>query len=253
MSKQLIETGFNSIEDQLDSVDWKAIKLFSTAGNAKLDKTTREDLLVAGLSLAPANESGYELCPGSSPGCRKACLMFQGRGKFQNVRKARIRKARLFVEQRKQFLAKMNSELDALERKAKREDLTIFVRPNVLQDIAWELQNPEMFQRTRLRFYDYTARAERFQRYLEGRFPFNYDLIFSRKENNEKTCLEFLKAGGNVNVVWRYRKDIPETWHGYPVALDQDDTDLWWLGNVSTVGGAFAKGSAKQDTTGFVL
>ena len=41
MSKKLIETGFNSIDDQLDSVDWKAIKLFSTAGNAKLDKTTR--------------------------------------------------------------------------------------------------------------------------------------------------------------------------------------------------------------------
>ena len=83
MSKQLIETGFNTIEDQLDSVDWKAIKLFSTAGNAKLDKTTREDLLVAGLSLAPADESGYNLCPGSSEGCRNACLCFKVEESFR--------------------------------------------------------------------------------------------------------------------------------------------------------------------------
>jgi len=252
MSRQLIETGFNAIENQLDSVDWKTIKLFSTAGNAKLDKTVTDEILVAGLSLAPADESGYNLCPGSSEGCREACLMFQGRGKFQNVRKARIRKARLFIEQRKQFLAKMNSELDALEKKQKKQKKTIFVRPNVLQDIAWELQNPEMFKR-KLRFYDYTARPERFQRYLEGRFPANYDLIFSRKENNEELCKLFLEQGGNVNIVWRYRKDIPESFWGYDVALDQDDTDLWWLGKVSTIGGAFAKGSAKLDKTGFVL
>ena len=227
-------------------------KLLAESGNTKLDKTRSEKILIAGLSLAPAKESGKELCPSRSEGCTSVCLFDQGRGKFSNVRQARIRKAQLFLENRRLFLSTLESELDAIERKAKKQDKTPFVRLNVLSDVAWELVAPSLFKR-KIRFYDYTKRYERMDRYLTGKFPCNYDLIFSRSEKNEGSCLDVLSSGGVINAVWRTRESIPDTWHGYKVIKEQDDTDIWWLGKVSQVGGAFAKGSAKQDTTGFVL
>jgi len=74
------------------------IKLLAETGNTKLDKTRTDQILIAGLSLAPAMESGTELCPSRSEGCTSVCLFDQGRGKFSNVRQARIKKAQLFLE-----------------------------------------------------------------------------------------------------------------------------------------------------------
>jgi len=228
------------------------IKLLAETGNTKLDKTRTDQILIAGLSLAPAMESGTELCPSRSEGCTSVCLFDQGRGKFSNVRQARIKKAQLFLENRRLFLSTLESELDAIERKAEKQGKIPFVRLNVLSDVAWELVAPSLFKR-KVRFYDYTKRFDRMDRYLTGKFPWNYDLIFSRSEENESFCLDVLSSGGVVNVVWRTRESIPDTWFGYHVIKEQDDTDVWWLGKVSQVGGAFAKGSAKLDQTGFVL
>ena len=80
------------------------IKLLAETGNTKLDKTRTDQILIAGLSLAPAMESGTELCPSRSKGCTSVCLFDQGRGKFSNVRQARIKKAQLFLENRRLFL-----------------------------------------------------------------------------------------------------------------------------------------------------
>ena len=49
-------------------------------GNIKLRKrgTIAEEWFITGLSLAPAKISGYNMCAGSSPECRKFCLFGTG-------------------------------------------------------------------------------------------------------------------------------------------------------------------------------
>jgi hypothetical protein len=59
-----------------------------------------------------------------------------------------------------------------------------------------------------------------------------------------------LDRGGNVAVV--FRRHLPAHWHGVPL-IDGDDTDLRFLDPEGVVVDLRAKGSAKYDTTGFVV
>jgi hypothetical protein len=63
--------------------------------------------------------------------------------------------------------------------------------------------------------------------------------------------LAVLAAGGNVAVVFR-SPPLPATWNGYPV-VDGDQTDLRFLDGTNVVVGLKAKGTAKNDSTGFVV
>jgi hypothetical protein len=88
-------------------------------------------------------------------------------------------------------------------------------------------------------------------RFLKGDFPANYHLTFSRSESNEVECREVLLAGGNVAVVFRARP-FPSRHLGFPV-IDGDETDLRFLDPSGVVVGLSAKGSAKNDESGFVV
>jgi hypothetical protein len=50
------------------------MKLLNIDANAKTVKGQGRGYMTAILYLAPADESGYEVCPMASQGCRKACL-----------------------------------------------------------------------------------------------------------------------------------------------------------------------------------
>ena len=76
-------------------------------------------------------------------------------------------------------------------------------------------------------------------------------MTFSRSETNDDDCRAVLAAGGNVAVVFR-KKPLPSIWHGFPV-LDGDQTDLRFLDPAGSVIGLTAKGSAKKETSGFVV
>ena len=66
---------------------------FLTVQNAKTRKGEKLGILTGILYLAPANESGVmNTCASSTPECRHACLYTAGRGRFDSVRKGRIRK-----------------------------------------------------------------------------------------------------------------------------------------------------------------
>ena len=87
--------------------------------------------------------------------------------------------------------------------------------------------------------------------FLVGKLPSNYSLTFSRSETNETQCLEVLKRGGNVAVVFR-SKALPTHWNGFKV-INGDENDLRFLDPKGVVVGLTAKGKAKTDTSGFVV
>ena len=87
------------------------MKLLST-GNPKILKGQKEGYMTYILHLAPANLSGYETCPKRTQGCTAACLNTAGRGGMfkkgettNMIQQARIRKTKLFFEDRENFLA----------------------------------------------------------------------------------------------------------------------------------------------------
>ncbi len=222
--------------------------------NAKLAKSDRASLgyRTYGLSLAPANTSGHQLCPGSSPGCRESCLFYQGRGVVHDTWAARVAKALAFFEHRDWFAERLRWEVGAAVETAKRAGLKAAFRLNVLSDVPWEAVFPWLFAEfPDAQFYDYSKVARRAIKFARGGGPANYDLTFSRSECNDPDCLDVLQAGGNVAVVFR-SAPLPSTWCGHPV-VNGDLTDLRFLDPPGAVIGLTAKGKAKRDRSGFVV
>lgn len=227
-------------------------KLLTISGNPKLVKGEKKGYLTAGLHLAPAKVSGYEVCPGSSPGCRAACLNTAGRGRMHKAQAARIRKTKQFFEQYEDFMLQLEKELVAFEKRCQRKKMKPVVRLNVLSDILWEKKSfigadgkkyKNMMERfPNIQFMDYTKIAGR------KNLPENYHLTFSLSENNDSRAKKAIKNGMNVAVVFR---EPPKKFWKLPV-IDGDETDLRFLDKKKVVVGLAAKGKAKKDDSGFV-
>lgn len=221
------------------------MKLLAT--NTKLEKGSKLNWNTKGLSLAPANLSGKQLCPHRSAGCEAACLNTAGMGVFSNVQEARINKAKFLIEKRADFLVALNKELQLLHKKALKGE-KIAVRLNVLSDLPWH-NMIDMSAFPALNFYDYTPNLARMIQFLNGELPANYHLTFSRKENNQAKVELVVAMGGNVAVVF---DKLPKTYLGKEV-IDGDATDLRVLDPKGVIVGLKAKGKGKKDTSGFVV
>jgi hypothetical protein len=102
--------------------------------------------LVRGLSLAPANHSGYEVCPMRGV-CADACVLwFAGRTVTRSVRAAAIERTRLWFEDRPGFIAKLCDEIMRGGIKAKKEGARLAVRLNTASDIPFERIAPAIFE-----------------------------------------------------------------------------------------------------------
>jgi len=225
------------------------MKLLNIDANAKTVKGQGRGYMTAILYLAPADESGYEVCPMASAGCRKACLNKAGMGAFSTVQAARIAKTRLYFEDRAAFMAQLVSEVRAFIRKAIKLGLIPVVRLNGTSDIPWERVPVEgkaniMELFPSVQFYDYTKRHNR------RNLPANYHLTFSLAEDNDSRAGAAATNGANIAVVFRTDK-FPTTFMGMPV-VDGDTDDLRFLDGRGVVVGLKAKGPAKKDTSGFV-
>lgn len=202
------------------------------------------------LYLAPGKLSGLiNVCPHASAACDALCLYYAGRGAFNSVQKARTAKTIFYVKDRESFLATLKENVASVIRKAKAKNMRATVRLNGTSDIGWERYGIiQAFNKTQ--FYDYTKNVQRMHAFLDGKLPSNYSITFSRSETNEAQCLEVLKRGGNVAVV--FRKQLPTHWNGFPV-INGDENDLRFLDPKGVVVGLKAKGKAKSDTSGFVV
>lgn len=253
-----------------DGTTYHVTKLLAKGiSNAKTAKSEKAKLgyLTTSLSLAPAWESGFNLCASSSKGCRTGCLFTSGHAAIspRKILPARIAKSRMLRIYKDEFINQLRIELDSHIRKAKKNGLIPTTRLNTISDVMWEREFPALFtDYPDILYYDYTKHRARMMRYLKGELPANLHLTFSRSETNERDCLEILRAGGNVTVVFnvKYFRDklqpLPKTWNGYTV-IDGDLTDARFLdpkarkGSCGYVVGLRAKGRAKHDTSGFVV
>lgn len=225
------------------------------ASNKKLAKGAGKGYYTVGVSLAPYNLSGRNVCPKASEGCRVLCLNTAGNGMYSSVQNGRIRKTQAFFANRPAFLRQLRHELRLAQRKADRLGVKLACRLNVLSDIVWEKLDPTLFAEfPRVQFYDYTK--------IPGRvkLPENYHLTFSRTENTPlDTIGNLLYSGQNVAVVFdtARTKTLPETWNGFRV-IDGDTSDLRFTDPTGVIVGLRAKGRARmarfvQTVPGFVV
>lgn len=236
--------------------------LLSVDADAKTIKGNSYGYKTGILYLAPSDISGAQLCPMASlAGCEEGCLYTAGRGAFSNVQEARLNKTRYFLGDRDAFMAHLCKDIEKLIRDAKKQGAIPVVRLNGTSDIRWEnIQFTYTFANNKKRFVnifevfpevqfmDYTKLANRKD------IPKNYDLTFSYsgREEFEQYNKQAIKAGRRVAVVFRTAQEIPEEFMGLPV-VNGDESDLRFLEPQGVVVALYAKGQAKQDTSGFVV
>jgi len=235
------------------------MKLLST-GNPKILKGLKQGFNTYILHLAPANLSGYETCAKRTAGCTSACLNTAGRGGMfkkgettNAIQNARIRKTKMFFEQRQDFMLALKKDIELGIKQSKKLGLIPVFRLNGTSDLAWEKYDMIPGQNVfgcfpDIQFYDYTKILGRKVKGIA-----NYHLTFSAADGNDADVYRAIAEGYNVATVFGLKKTepMPETYLGRTV-FNGDDSDLRFLDPKGVIVGLYAKGKAKKDTSGFV-
>lgn len=188
-------------------------------------------------------------------GCLIPCLNSAGRGAFNSVQNARQSKTQFFYTNQQAFLLSLCADIWTLQNKAAKLGFKPLVRPNGTSDIPYEnlpvMDGLNIFQLfPDVMFYDYTKHPSR---NLTGKTCNNYDLTFSFSAITPKPIsIKGLTNPHNsrVAVVFQKRADIPKVFRAWQV-VDGDDTDVRHIEPKSVVVALYAKGKAKNDTSGF--
>jgi len=235
------------------------MKLLSV-GNPKVLKGIKQGYNTYILHLAPADLSGYNTCPKATAGCKAACLNTAGRGGMfkkgettNTIQKARIRKTKMFYEQRQDFMLALKKDIELAIKQSKRLGLIPVIRLNGTSDLSWEkydmIPGQNVFECfPDIQFYDYTKILGRKIKGIA-----NYNLTFSAADGNDADVYSAIAQGYNIATVFGIKKTLPmpETYLGRTV-FNGDDSDLRFLDPKGVVVGLYAKGKAKKDETGFV-
>ena len=237
-------------------LDWSKLPNVLTI-NPKVIKGEKFGYMTAILHFAPSSWSGYNFCAFASLGCgdpETGCLTTSGHGQrhmihngSHHVHIARITRSILYVEHRAQFMVKLEREIAAHERRAKRLNAIPCIRLNGTSDRLWEKEQPHIFGMfPAVTFYDYTKVPNRDVSHIP-----NYSLTFSRNEVNDDIAWE---QPLNVAFVLRVGKHdpLPKTWMGRKV-ISGDIHDLRFLDGVNKAVALTPKGNAFNDTSGFVV
>jgi len=221
-----------------------------TVENAKTVKGEKKGILTGILYLAPHTLANgvFNTCPWSDAACRSVCLYTAGRGRFDKIQEARIRKTQFLIENKTAFITQLYLDIGALVRKAIKLGATPAIRLNGTSDIRWYTKEygeiPTKFPD--VQFYDYT---KEYARVIENTLP-NYHLTYSRNSVNTSNCVDILKRGYNVAAI--FRGELPETLWGYPV-ISGDEDDVRFLDPSPVVVGLKAKGDARSSTDSIIL
>jgi hypothetical protein len=227
--------------------------LGSVASSSKIAKGLQYNEMTYILYLAPANQSGYEVCPMRTKECTEACLTESGHNRIDvkknAINKARIKKTKLFFEERAFFMAWLVTEIEKAKADAESKGMRFSVRLNGTSDIE-----PTLFKHNGrvifdlfddVTFYDYTKVAKRFR--LLDKYT-NYDLTYSFSGYNMFQCLQLLDSNkGRVAMVFE-GKVLPIQFMGRKV-IDGDAYDMRYLDEQGVIVGLkFKKVRNKIDT-----
>lgn len=232
--------------------------ILSIGSDPKTIKGLKEGYRTAIIYMAPAKNSGFNLCPMSRlAGCEAACLYLAGRGGMSGTQNARLARAAMFNVHQKEFMALLIKELTAFVKSARKAGFIPVVRLNGTSDIQWEniyidgTQKDTIFTKfPDIQFYDYTKLIRRFDFVL----PDNYYLILSYSEANDRyrrMCMEVLIKYPTTNLAV-VADELPDPFLNRPV-VDGDKSDLRFLDPPGVIVRLKAKGPARKDMTGFVI
>lgn len=224
------------------------MKKILSDGNSNA-KTKKNDRPTKILYLLPSIVGGKDMCPFATKGCRMACLNTAGRGAMSNVQQARENRTIEYVTNRYEFIKQIASEINGSAKFYKKQNKEMAIRLNGTSDqplVEHLLKDYDVADN--VVFYDYTKNPKKVG---ERVFPtgHRYVVTLSRHEGNDAECIEALKQGKNVAIVF---DELPEMWNGFKV-IDGDERDDLMLDNQGVVLGLKAKGKAKKDTSGFVI
>jgi hypothetical protein len=235
-----------------------------TVGNPKVLKGMSQGYMTYILHLAPADLSGYETCPKRTAGCTAACLNTAGRGgmfkKGENtnvIQKARIRKTKMFFEDRITFMNLLVKDIELAIKQCLKKGLIPVFRMNGTSDLAFEkyevIRKGQSYTNiftafSEVTFYDYTKILGRKIKNIS-----NYSLTFSAADGNDADVYRAIAEGYNVATVFGLKKTeaMPKTYMNR-IVFNGDESDLRFLDPKNVVVGLYAKGKAKKDTSGFV-
>jgi hypothetical protein len=227
--------------------------LGSVASSSKIAKGLKYNEATYILYLAPADMSGYNVCPMASDECKEACLSESGHNRIDvkknNINKARIKKTKLFFEQRDFFMGWLVTEIEKAKYQSESNGMRFSVRINGTSDISLEsfkLNGKNILELFNdVTFYDYTKVVKRFN--MLSKYP-NYDLTYSFSGHNMLHCLDLLSKGnGRVAMVFE-GKVLPTSFMGYKV-IDGDEYDMRYLDEQGIIVGLkFKKVRNKIDT-----
>ena len=198
----------------------------SSSKIAKNGKIFNTDTYV--MYLSPAKTSGYQVCAGSTFECRKACLSESGHARVSalsdnKIQKCRIKKTRLFFEERNYFMNWLVDEIKLAKAKAKKYGYKFNIRLNGVSDLSpqiFKLGNKNILDLfPKEMFYDYTKIANRIT--LSEKYK-NYHVTYSYSGHNWNECETALNKGVNVAIVF---KRLPKTYKGYKV-VNGDISDM---------------------------
>lgn len=229
-----------------------------TTNNQKTNKSIAMGYKTYILHLSPGSMAGVgNMCPKASVGCLAGCLNTAGHGGMfkadgtSRVQAARIRRTKLFMTERNDFMLELYVDIKKACREAANKGLVPVFRLNGTSDAIWEripvLGYANIFAAfPDVQFYDYTKIV---RRGYTCRDISNYHLIFSRSESNQRDVERAIVAGMSVAVVF---DKVPSEYMGLPV-IDGDEHDLRFLDVSNSVVGLKAKGRARKDESGFVV
>lgn len=236
-------------------------ELLRLDGNAKTVKGRDIGFVTAILYLIPADgATETNLCAlAALAKCKAPCLVSAGRGAFESVAKARLRKTLAYLSDPARFMRQIHAELIVLRRKAAKLRAILLVRLNGTSDNRYELigfdghanifeANPDV------QFYDYTKLANR------KSIPSNYDLTFSYSGVSQFAphVSRAIAAGMRIAVVFRKRATVDAMLRDNASFLrlplvDGDDNDVRHIDPPGVVVALYAKGKARSDQSGFVV
>lgn len=169
-------------------------------------QNSQTEYAVWNLALSPADyaATGTSNCPNSNSACESACAGGPNFGLallWTSIMDARAKKTRFLQSDRREFIAQLVSELNVAQDMADYKHHVLAVHLNAYSDIPWEHasygQIPQRFPRAI--FHDFTRMYARV-----GNTPSNYNLCasWSARPEDQARCLELLRNGHNVAVVF---------------------------------------------------
>lgn len=221
-----------------------------TVDSPKTRKGESLGILTGILYMAPSDESGHNVCPmalrkdevadGFKSSCSRSCLTFAGKGMMPAVRAARVRRTKLYFEDRAAFRAFVWSDIEALRKRVEREGWKgLVIRLDGTSDLGLAEHFAPLFPS--VQFVDYTKVLKRALQQANVGHPANWNITFSASEVTKPyTIRSLIDMGINVSMVFA-GKHLPTEYDGIRV-IDGDETDLRHLDPKGVIVGLRMKG-----------